>query len=161
MAIMGLFNSDVLVRFHEAYQDEEMFLIIMEYLPGGTLYSRQRSSSFQRTEGNAAQITRQIVEGLAIIHQNNILHRDIKLENIFMRSSDPNDYSIKIGDFDLASPVSMVNPRRQCGTPGYMPPEMFYKNYGGATAKTDVFSTGVVLFVLYILVYALAYNLHG
>ena len=67
---------------------------------------------------------------------------------IFMMSKDSGDVRLKIGDFDLASLSTSVNHMKQCGTPGYMAPEVFYRQFGGYTPKTDVFSSGIILFAL-------------
>jgi len=137
-----------IVKFLEAYQDEKVFLIIMELVPGGTLYERVVKKTLRSDERDIAFIIKQLMVVLNVLNAASVLHRDIKLENIFMMSRDITDVRIKVGDFDLASLSTAVNHTRQCGTPGYMAPEVFYKQFGGYSTKTDVFSSGIVLFAL-------------
>ena len=77
-----------------------------------------------------------------------IVHRDIKLENILIKSIEDNkQYEVRIADFGLA----VFNPKdellfQKCGTPGYVAPEIFTgQGYGH---KADMFSLGGVLFNL-------------
>eukprot|EP01017_Pseudomicrothorax_dubius_P030194 TRINITY_DN3740_c0_g1_i12.p1 TRINITY_DN3740_c0_g1~~TRINITY_DN3740_c0_g1_i12.p1 ORF type:complete len:452 (+),score=89.84 TRINITY_DN3740_c0_g1_i12:40-1395(+) len=146
IAIMAMIRSDFIVTFVEAYQDEQYILIVMEYVMGGTLFERVNRKK-RYTEGEAAVVLFQLLKALQMLHQNDVLHRDVKLENIFM-VSDADDVHIKLGDFDLASLMRHINHNKQCGTPGYMAPEVFYKQFGGYSAKTDVFSAGIVLYAM-------------
>lgn len=64
----------------------------------------------------------QIVNGLEYLHRNNILHRDIKLGNIFLNYK----MEVKIGDFGLSTRLKSHRERRftTCGTPNYIAPEI-------------------------------------
>ena len=76
-----------------------------------------------------------------------ILHRDLKLENILF-SNRQNNEGVKIVDFGLATFTDRTDIFKQCGTPGYVAPEMLHdKDYG---TKVDIFSTSVMLFSLYL-----------
>ena len=75
------------------------------------------------------------------------MHRDIKAENLILASND-NDWDIKIADFGLASFVGEKFIFKRCGTPGYVAPEILMDlEYD---TKVDIFSAGVVLYLLYI-----------
>lgn len=85
--------------------------------------------------------------GLEYVHQNNIIHRDIKLENIFLKKISNNSYICKIGDFGLARPIgNEENAGTNCGTEIYMAPEILSgKPYG---KQADVWSLGVLFYYL-------------
>ena len=79
------------------------------------------------------------------IHRNNIIHRDLKLENILLMNKD-NNYQAKLADFGLSTTTDNIDLFRHCGTPGYVAPEVLLdKNYN---CKADIFSAGVILFSL-------------
>lgn len=83
-------------------------------------------------------ISKQILDGLSYIHNNNIIHRDLKLQNIFISSDD----QIKIGDFGLATNVYDIN-YDNVGTDGYIAPEVIqFNNY---SFKSDLYSFGIIL----------------
>ncbi|RLN47549.1 hypothetical protein BBJ28_00014269 [Nothophytophthora sp. Chile5] len=123
-------------------QDQSLHYVVMDYLKDGDLcdllIERQRLP-----EPEARRIIRQVVEGLAYLHRHCVLHRDIKPENILIHGS-----MVKIADFglakQLAQPSTML--KRSCGTLEYAAPELLCgRPYG---LKSDVFSLGVVLYVL-------------
>ena len=76
----------------------------------------------------------------------NIIHRDLKLENILLVSKD-NHYHVKLADFGLSTTTDNIDLFRHCGTPGYVAPEVLLdKDYN---TKADVFSAGVICFSLF------------
>lgn len=70
------------------------------------------------------------------------MHRDLKLENIMMKSKD--NYIIKLVDFGFAEPINHKELVSKAGTPGYIPPEIFKLH--PYTDKGDVFSVGVIFY---------------
>jgi MAP/microtubule affinity-regulating kinase len=84
------------------------------------------------------------VEGTAHCHHNAILHRDIKLDNILLDQ----ELTVKICDFGVSRFIrkeEMI--KEQCGTPAYIAPEII-KNKGYTGFAADVWSTGVLLYVM-------------
>jgi calcium-dependent protein kinase len=89
---------------------------------------------------------RHLLEALEYLHQNGIIHRDLKPENLILASKE-NDYEMKIADFGLASFIQRGEfLYLRCGSPGYVAPELLEDK--GYYSKADVFSAGVILYVL-------------
>lgn len=99
------------------------------------------------SEGEVRMIMEQALLALDFFEQKKIIHRDIKPDNILIRSiADTNEYEIRLADFGLSiftSQDELVHHR--CGTPGYVAPEMFETGY---SYKSDIFSLGSVFFSL-------------
>ena len=124
------------------YQDQNFFLIF-EYSSGGNLLEyicEKRIIS----EEIAFIIFRQILDGIYYLHQNNIVHRDIKLENILIDIF-PN---IKLTDFGFSEYFDGENLLNTfCGTLAYISPEcLLHKKFNGF--QSDIWSLGVLLYVL-------------
>ena len=87
------------------------------------------------------------INGLEEVHNEGVVHRDIKLENIFLKSAEGGGYKGLVGDVGLAKSKDELNGSEVCGTPGYIAPEL-YDIDGGLNfgEKTDVFAMGVTIF---------------
>ena len=98
------------------------------------------------TEHQIFNIFYQILKGISFLHSHEIMHRDIKPDNILF--SFENDFStVKIADFSLAEKLNQSKKFKLiCGTPGFMAPEIF--NLEGYDEKVDIYSLGLVLFAL-------------
>jgi len=117
----------------------------MELVEGESLLNFVRSHSDRKLEEkNCKFIFKQIIEGLLYLHEQNITHRDIKLENIIIK----NKTEIKIIDFGfsvIAAKDKLLN--FFCGTPNYMPPEIILKkDYLGEFS--DIWSIGILLYTI-------------
>lgn len=86
----------------------------------------------------------QIVQGVKYLHDNRIIHRDLKLGNLFLND----DLHVKIGDFGLATRVEYEGERKKtlCGTPNYIAPEILNKK--GHSYEVDIWSIGCVMYTL-------------
>ena len=115
----------------------------MDYLNHGSLLSQiDGNKGFGENFGRL--IFAQLLDGLEAIHNSNIVHRDIKLENI-MLSGD--DYTLKYVDFGFATEKSLGYLYNYLGTPNYAAPELHLKKpYLGV--YEDIFSLGVTLFII-------------
>lgn len=90
---------------------------------------------------------RQLVDGIDYLHSNLVIHRDLKLGNLFLTS----DMEIKIGDFGLATRLDNLYDRKRtmCGTPNYIAPEILNGQRGdGHSFEVDIWSMGVVMYTL-------------
>ena len=142
--VLVLFSIDhpCIVSLYYVYETKDCILMIMEYFPKGDLYKRI-SLKMPISEDDCIKFTINLLETLEFLHSKNIVHRDLKLENIMMTSE--NNYDFKIIDFGLSYEDCGFRDDK-CGSPGYIAPEMFSKskyNY-----KIDIFSSGVILYIL-------------
>jgi serine/threonine protein kinase len=98
------------------------------------------------TEAEAARIFAQLVEGVDYLHQNGIIHRDLKLENILLDKN----RNIKIIDFGFANVIQGISDgllMTSCGSPCYAAPELVMKDeYVGELA--DIWSCGIILYAM-------------
>nr|XP_048328922.1 PR5-like receptor kinase [Ziziphus jujuba var. spinosa] len=127
--------------------------LVYEFMPNGSLekfiYNENPLQTTPQLEWEKLlQIAKGIAEGLQYLHHGcntRILHFDIKPHNILLDE----DFCPKISDFGLAklckrkeSIISMADPR---GTIGYIAPEVFNRNFGGVSHKSDVYSYGMMI----------------
>ncbi len=139
----SLSSSNYIVKIYETYQTQKHICIVMEYICAGDLLSYIRKRS-KLNENIAKFIFKQIILSLQFIHNKNIVHRDIKLDNILI---DLNN-KIKICDFGVSKKINVNDIMYdQCGTPAYIAPEIL-KNKGYEGFSVDIWSCGVVLYAM-------------
>merc|ERR1711933_658317 len=112
---------------------------------GGELFDRIVSKSFYN-EKEARDVCKILFEAIGYCHSKQVAHRDLKPENLLLRSED-NDSEIKIADFGFAKKCLTPNSlTTQCGTPGYVAPEILE---GVAyDTQADMWSLGVIVYIL-------------
>lgn len=124
----------------------DWYFLVMEYCDIGNLYilqSKLANKVFPLDE--ALSIFNQIIRGVEVIHGHKIVHRDLKLENIFVRKTEKSGLVCKIGDFGLARFLE-ITANSNCGTQNYMAPEILESvPYGQGV---DIWSLGVLLFYM-------------
>jgi len=121
-----------------------VILVVLELATGGELFDFLAfTGPFEDTV--ARTYMQQMIAGLAHCHSKGIAHRDLKPENLLLDSS----FVLKLADFGFANTFNSVQNvmYTECGTPGYMAPEVFSKK-GYDAAAADIWSCGVVLFIL-------------
>ena len=111
-----------IVAAHDFFEEPDHFYVVMEKVSGGELFDRIVTKTFY-TEKEARATARQILEGVKHCHDHHIAHRDLKPENLLMLSAE-DDSSLKIVDFGFAEVARTPCLRNQCGTPGYIAPEI-------------------------------------
>lgn len=86
----------------------------------------------------------QILQGVKYLHDNNIIHRDLKLDNLFLNDK----LNVKIGDFGLATRIEFDGEKKTdfCGSPKYIAPEMLKRI--GHSFEVDVWSIGCIIYML-------------
>lgn len=137
---MAKLNHPNLIGVYDFGEVEGLLYIIMEYVPGSSLY--QVSHGRVVHQDDALKMVISVCRGLAHAHEHGILHRDIKPSNILMDTN----ATAKIGDFGLASNLGkQVQEGEQIfGTPGYTAPEVIEPPHI-FDHRADIFSIGVML----------------
>ncbi|KAJ2895862.1 hypothetical protein IWW38_002183, partial [Coemansia aciculifera] len=142
-----------IVPLHKLHIDKDRIYIFMEYLEGGDLFTHL-SDHGPFTEAGCRPIFRQICDAVRYLHSNGITHRDIKLDNILIKSSTAGGgiSSVKIADFGLARAVNDGDLMRTiCGTPSYLAPEIVCRSSTSTpySKSVDIWALGVVLYALH------------
>ena len=129
------------VNVFDQGQDGELAYLVMEYLPGITLRELMREQR-RLTIAQTITIMDAILAGLAAAHKADIVHRDVKPENVLLAE----DGRIKIGDFGLARATSANTATGQqlLGTIAYLAPELVTR--GTADARSDIYALGIMLY---------------
>lgn len=126
------------------FRKKNVILVVLELASGGELFEYLSfTGAFE--EPIARSYFHQLMEGLHAAHSKRIVHRDLKPENLLMDSK----FQLKIADFGFAHTMKSSNLYTECGTTGYMAPEMFNtKSKGYDGYLTDVWACGVILFIM-------------
>ena len=145
--LMKNLNHPNITKILEVFNDEDYMLIIMEYINGGNLFSFVKKRR-KLSEKIAKFLFRQIILGIKYIHSQNIVHRDIKLENIIIDFNN----TVKICDFGIGK-VLRSNEELlydKCGTPMYMAPEIVLssKKNGYRGFPVDIWASGITLYIM-------------
>ncbi|XP_053558746.1 serine/threonine-protein kinase PLK2 [Bombina bombina] len=132
-----------IVRFYHHFQDQRYMYLILEYCRHKSLAHILRVRKLL-TEPEVRYYMKQILQGLQFLHQQGIIHRDLKLSNFFIAKN----MVVKIGDLGLATTVdqSEKRPGVICGTPNYLSPEVLAKN--GHSFKSDIWALGCIMYTL-------------
>lgn len=149
LQIHSKMNHPNIVRFHRAFSYDQCTYIAMELCPNASLMDMVKKRKYL-TEPEVRFYTVQIAGAIKYMHARGIIHRDLKMGNIFLDK----DMNVKIGDFGLAallmSNKDMAACRRTtlCGTPNYIAPEILSKNNGGHDHAVDIWSLGIIIFAM-------------
>uniref|UniRef100_A0A4W5RMB5 Serine/threonine-protein kinase PLK n=1 Tax=Hucho hucho TaxID=62062 RepID=A0A4W5RMB5_9TELE len=132
-----------IVHFYHHFEDKDNIYILLEYCSRRSLAHILKARKVL-TEPEVRYYLRQIVSGLRYLHEQEILHRDLKLGNFFINES----MDLKVGDFGLAAKLEPVENRRRtiCGTPNYLSPEVLNKQ--GHGCESDIWALGCVMYTM-------------
>ncbi|XP_026938041.1 serine/threonine-protein kinase SIK3 isoform X4 [Sagmatias obliquidens] len=141
--IMKMLCHPHIIRLYQVMETERMIYLVTEYASGGEIFDHLVAHG-RMAEKEARRKFKQIVAAVYFCHCRNIVHRDLKAENLLLDAN----LNIKIADFgfsNLFTPGQLL--KTWCGSPPYAAPELFEgKEYDGP--KVDIWSLGVVLYVL-------------
>ncbi|KAJ3602070.1 hypothetical protein NHX12_029830 [Muraenolepis orangiensis] len=131
------------VGFHGFFEDEDFVFVVLEICRRRSLLELHKRRK-AITEPEARYYMMQLLKGCQYLHDNKIIHRDLKLGNIFLND----EMDVKIGDFGLATKIEFDGERKKtlCGTPNYIAPEVLCKK--GHSFEVDVWSLGCILYTL-------------
>ncbi|GES89186.1 kinase-like domain-containing protein [Rhizophagus clarus] len=156
--ILKYIDHPNIVKLLDTVETSTHYCLILEYVSGGELFDYVNDHYEDSSEDESKLVFIQLVNILEYLHENNIVHRDLKLENILIDSS-TNGPVIKLTDFGLAKFINKSHIlTARCGSEEYAAPELMSgKPYDGR--KTDLWSLGVILYAL--LVGYLPFNLEA
>ncbi|KAM6250111.1 serine/threonine-protein kinase PLK1 [Porphyrio hochstetteri] len=131
------------VGFHGFFEDADFVYVVLELCRRRSLlelHKRRKALS----EPEVRYYLRQTILGCQYLHSHRVIHRDLKLGNLFLSD----DMEVKIGDFGLATKVEYDGERKKtlCGTPNYIAPEVLGKK--GHSFEVDIWSIGCIMYTL-------------
>ncbi|AFZ59513.1 serine/threonine protein kinase [Anabaena cylindrica FACHB-243] len=138
-------NHDQIPRLLAYFDENQEFFLVQEYVDGHTL-SEELIPGQPWNEGQVIQMLLEVLGILEFVHQQGVIHRDIKPDNIIRRAA---DYRLVLVDFgavkQLRSPLVTVGAQLTAtvaiGTPGYMPTE---QGQGKPRPNSDIYSLGII-----------------
>ena len=142
--IMSVLRHRRLLRLADAFESPTEIVLVMELVTGGELFEKVVEDEFI-SENDVIHYMKQIIEGVQHMHSKEVLHLDLKPENIMIVR--PASRQIKLIDFGLARKYNpKENLKVMFGTPEFVAPEVL--TYDRITPATDMWSIGVIAYVL-------------
>ncbi|KAG0219165.1 kinase-like domain-containing protein [Mortierella sp. GBAus27b] len=134
------------VSLLELFETEEAVFLVTDLAEGGELFDQLLKKGFY-TEGDAARLINQMLQGVEYLHNAGIVHRDLKPENLLFADKTENS-RLMITDFGLSKVLTGGNDvlMTACGTPGYVAPEVLEQI--GHGKPVDMWSVGVIAYTL-------------
>ena len=132
------------MEFYTNFEDENNVYINLELCENGSINDLIQC----RCELSTPEIQSflyGLCQGILYLHSRNIIHRDMKLGNLFLDAKN----MVKIGDFGLASKLEFAQEKKRtvCGTPNYIAPEILFGK--GYHFEVDIWAIGIILYSLY------------
>jgi len=144
--LFKVLDSPFILKYIESYTRVNTLYIIMEYAEKGELsqlIKRQKATVGRKfTQAEILKWLTQCSLGLALMHSKNIMHRDLKPQNLFLTK----DNDLKLGDFGISKEIKTTDKLTNtfCGTPYYMPPEVYRREaYSNAA---DIWALGCTFY---------------
>ncbi|KAL3741470.1 hypothetical protein ACJRO7_017016 [Eucalyptus globulus] len=146
ISTMKLIRHPNVIRMFEVMASKTKIYIVLELVTGGELFDKIASRG-RLKEDEARKYFQQLINAVDYCHSRSVFHRDLKPENLLLDASG----TLKVSDFGLSALPQQVREdgllHTTCGTPNYVAPEVI-NNKGYDGAKADLWSCGVILFVL-------------
>ena len=136
-----------IVKFEHYFEDNENVYILLEICKNKTLNELLKRRKII-SELEMRYYLAQILSAVKYMHENKVIHRDLKLGNLFLGQN----LMIKIGDFGLATRLEYDGERKHtvCGTPNYIAPEILENKHSGHSYEVDYWAIGVIVYTLLI-----------
>ncbi|XP_078537118.1 serine/threonine-protein kinase 33 [Lissotriton helveticus] len=154
VSILKIVKHEHIIHLEEVFETPKRMYLVMELCEGGELKEILHRKK-HLSESETRHIIRSLASAIAYLHKKDIVHRDLKLENILVKTRDnENDnemkLNIKVTDFGLAVQKGGVGSENMlqstCGTPVYMAPEVI--NAHDYSQQCDIWSIGVIMYIL-------------
>ena len=142
MRVLATLDHPNIVTYYDSFEKDGVLMIEMEYADGGNLADFLAKKTVRMEEKEIINIFGQIVSAIRHMHDNNVLHRDLKTANIFLTK----ESMVKVGDFGISKMLSTHRggAHTVLGTPYYISPEMCEgKVYD---EKSDIWAVGCILY---------------
>ncbi|CAH9136220.1 unnamed protein product [Cuscuta epithymum] len=136
IALLRQFEHENIVQYYGTEKDGSKLYIFLELVSKGSLLELYQKYRLQ--DSQVSGYTRQILHGLKYLHDQNIIHRDIKCANILVDTNG----SVKLADFGLAKSVKLNDVKSCKGTAFWMAPEVVNRKGGGYGISADIWSLG-------------------
>ena len=146
MQIHAKMQHPNIVEFYRAFSHDGHTYVVLELCNNGSLTDMVKARACLSLP-EVRRFMIQICGGVKYMHKRNVIHRDLKMGNVFLDA----DMNIKIGDFGLAAVLADEQDRRTtlCGTPNYIAPEILSKSGArGHDSKVDVWAIGIICYAM-------------
>lgn len=146
ISVMRLVKHPNVLQLFEVMATKSRIYFVLEYAKGGELFNKIAKAG-KLSEDAARSYFHQLISAVDYCHSRGVYHRDLKPENLLLDEIE----NLKVSDFGLSALADCTRQdgllHTTCGTPAYVAPEVLSrKGYDGA--KADIWSSGVILFVL-------------
>ncbi|KAL0477302.1 polo-like protein kinase PLK1 [Acrasis kona] len=140
-------NHKHIVNFEKFFEDSKFVYILLELCHCQSMMELMNVKKIL-SEQEAQYFLYQILTAVKYMHDNRVIHRDLKLGNLFLDKN----MNVKIGDFGLATKLETDEERKRtiCGTPNYIAPEILQNHDNGHSYEVDIWSIGVMLYTFLI-----------
>ncbi|KAG9129433.1 hypothetical protein Leryth_018484 [Lithospermum erythrorhizon] len=146
ISTMKIIRHPNVIRMYEVMASKTKIYIVIEFVTGGELFNKIATKG-RLKEDEARKYFQQLINAVDFCHSRGVYHRDLKPENLLLDGNG----NLKVSDFGLSALPQQLREdgllHTTCGTPNYVAPEVV-NNKGYDGAKADLWSCGVILFVL-------------
>jgi hypothetical protein len=166
--ILSRYHSHHIVNYLWSFYDEQQYLVAYELLDGLTLGAFYNSNLMEMLICDekiniVSEILNQLRDGLQYLEESGVIHFDLHVDNIFLHNAGDQSFIVKIIDFGKAREIGKIPATPLLGGAiNYSPPEAFkYKDISDFSTKYDVFSYGIIAFLMSTSAYPFPICLNG
>ncbi|KAI1708403.1 protein kinase domain-containing protein [Ditylenchus destructor] len=144
VSLLSRMDHPHIISYYDSFEEDGVLMIEMEYADGGTLAQFLSRQTEYIAESQVLFMFEQMISAVSYLHDNNVLHRDLKTANVFLTK----DNMVKIGDFGISkrmgTQTQFQGAQTILGTPYYLSPEMCEgRSYN---EKSDIWALGCCLY---------------